>query len=255
MHYGDDVDVLLRKTPERVLQRFTLDCAARAVAISVRRAGLSTATAGLLRVELEQKRLHVTTGSPDRAAMLELLEAHCQIRDQLPDSEVPGCDEAVCAALDVSLSVAEAAREAARAVVLGPWHKPPRHEFIRAQRFFHSDNEEFWQIRRLQWLTSLAGDVLWRFEESSAPVETRIEFDAQQALESCLQRERALPGAQRERLLAEIVVNYEADIWVVDIPDLGVVTHARGAPRQHPLCELRAQDAGQPEPFAIVANA
>ncbi|MFY0533101.1 hypothetical protein [Nannocystis pusilla] len=67
-----------------------------------------------MRVELEQKRLHVTTGSPDHAAMLELLEAHCQIRDQLPDGEVAGCDEAVCAALDVSLSVAEAAREAAR---------------------------------------------------------------------------------------------------------------------------------------------
>lgn len=48
--------------------------------------------------------------------------------------------------------------------------------------------------------------------------------------------------------------NYESDIWVVDIPDLGVVTHARGTPRQHPLCELRAQDAGQPEPFAIVAK-
>ncbi|MCY0992002.1 hypothetical protein OV203_32995 [Nannocystis sp. ILAH1] len=210
MHYGDDVDLLLAKTPEQVLQRFALDCAERAIAISLRGEGLSTATAGLLRVELEQKRLHVTTGSPDRAAMLELLEAHQQISDRLPDGETDGCDEAVCAALDVSLPVAEAAREAARGVVLGAWHEPPRHEFIRAQRFFHSDNEEFWQLRRLKWLTSLAADALWRFEESSAPAETRIHFDAQQALESCLQRERALPTARRERLLAEIVVHAPA---------------------------------------------
>jgi hypothetical protein len=253
MHYGDDVDLLLARTPERVLQRFALDCAERAIAICLRREGLSTATAGLLRVELEQKRLHVTTGSPDHAAMLELLEAHYSLSDQLPDGETACCDEAVFAALNVSLSGPEAAREAARGVVLGAWYKPPRHEFIRAQRFFHADNEEFWQIRRLKWMTSLAADALWRFEESSAPAETRFDFDAQQALESCLQRERALPVQRRERLLAEIVVHYEFDTWVVDIPELGVVTHARGAPRQHPLCELRALDAGQPEPFAIVA--
>lgn len=254
MHYTSDVQKLINQSSEPVLQRFALDCAERAMRAAQRTGHLPDDYAEVLRGKLSLKRQHLTQGTPDREAMMALLAAHFVERDARPKSDGLGFDGAVCWALDVESSVAEATREAASDASTGVGWDVRRAGCHRNQAFFWSDNEDLWQARRLTWLGSRLESILFHLDEADAAPETRLDFNPEAALEAMLAQQRALPVEERVPVLAEIQGMLDDDCWAVILVEPAVVTIAHSPKRQGEpsVVELRVRDENVPAPFDVL---
>lgn len=256
MHYAAGVRELLGQSTEPVLQRFALDCAERALSAAQRNGRLPDDYAKILREKLALKRQHLTQGTPDRATMMALLDAHFVERDARPQSDGLGFDGAVCWALDVENSVAEATKEAASDAASGVGWDVRRSGCHRNQSFFWSDNEELWQTRRLTWLGSLPESTLWDFDEADAAPQTRLDFNPEAVLEAMLAKQRAVPLRGRVRVLAECQGMLDDDCWAVSLTQLAVLTtaHSRKRLGEPSVIELRVRDEDVPAPFEVLAS-
>ena len=205
MHHGMDVIRLIEGAPEPVLRRFALDCAERTVARGSR--------AEPLQALLDTQHRHLSGGVPDAAAIQALLEV-LWARDDLDESAVVGW------ALGNEVPAAEAAREAALEAAQAAGYRAAG-----TSASAGSDNEEFWQARRLRWLLGLPPDVLWH-TEALAPPSVRLDFDPEATLDVLLRT----AGAHAVTVLALL----DGGRWSVLFDDAGVCAEARGQGRLEP---------------------